>query len=686
MLDINTLKINTIGYKDGLCFIDASYDSDNELISEKEPSLIETAELEYVELLLRQGFSYINAQVGLFPHPSLKDAYWDQFAVFRFRMDNMDIPGERFAWRNLLQDVRKDFTKRRSSVLHNDNDATAFRLIISDGIEEFEPEDRLRLEPSKLEALVLFVYDYCMLSLREAILHPQVGSYITDYITIEGARWKSSRRINKSIELYLQDPYEVLNGTTPDGKTISQIIEKQNLDLQQFPVPCQNPKATDSNVAAMFIDLMHRFFVAFGIKRRGQRGRAERILLYELLQFFGLCNSKKKALDSTYISTVSNEHGNYFANCNLHSWIRDKEQPYAYLMSCGAHPLFDTNDNPGGDIVHPELQGAAPITIQESYKDLVGTITCTNASHPFICFFSAEQDDHESNTERAVAGPELSYVMKLVEENFLFVSFFPADPKYFVVRKDLHAPSNWNKVIDELTSRFSNADNILRENVDRKDSVLQAIRTFREMHGKEDRKMIDTEKLYFLFLFIYDYVIFTYKEAALRMEIKRYLKSTVEVNGKLLPSTALIDDMLREYLLHPYTIQKEDGKIYRFLRDDKLYVPNVTPIIAHPSACVVNMTAMFYDLFSRFFSSFGLSKRKGAKISEQEKDLIARLAFLSGIGNSDKGTTVASIYSKNRDYFIKSQLAISIRENEYWHLMLNTQEEELFGPSYNQKQ
>ena len=276
--------------------------------------------------------------------------------------------------------------------------------------------------------------------------------------------------------------------------------------------------------------------------------------------------------------------------------------------------------------------------------------------------------------------------MKLVKENFLFVSFFPADPKYFVVRKDLHSPSNWNKVLDEVTSRFSNADNILRENVDRKDSILQAIRTFREMHGKEDRKIIDTEKLYFLFLFIYDYVIFTYKEAALRMEIKRYLKSTVEVNGKLLPSTALIDDMLREYLLHPYTIQQKDGKFYRFLRDEQLYVPNVTPISAHPRACVVNMTAMFYDLFARFFSSFGLSKRKGAKLSELEKDLIARLAFLSGISNSDKGTTVASIYSKNRDYFIKSQLAFSIRENEYWHLMLNTQEEELFGQSYHQKQ
>ena len=685
MLDTNTLKINTIGYKEGLCYFDASYDLDKELVSKKELSLIETAELEYVWLLLKQGFSYINAQVGLFPHPNLKDAYWDQFAIFRFRMENMDVPGEWFAWSNLLQDVSKDFTKRRSTILRNPNDENAFRLIISDGIEEFEPEDRLRLEPSKLEALVLFIYDFCMLSLRESILDPHVGSYITDYITIEGARWKSSRSINQAIKKYLKDPYEVLSGTTPDGKTISQITERQHLDLQQYPVPCQNPKATDSNVAAMFIDLMHRFFVAFGIKRRGQWGRAEKILLYELLQFFGLCNSPKKALDSTYISTLAHEHGSYFADCNLHSWIRDKDQPYAYLLSCGVHPLFDTNDNLGGDIVHPEMQGATPITIQESYKDLVGTITCTNASHPFICYFSAEQDNGESSTERAVPSPELSYVMRLIEENFLFVSFFPADPKFFVVRKDLHAPSNWNMVLDELTSRFSNADNILRENVDRKDSVLHAIRSFREMHGKEDRKIIDTEKLYFLFLFIYDYVMFTYKEAALRMEIKRYVNSTVEVNGELLPSTALIDDMIREYLLHPNTIQQEDGKFYRLLRDDKLYVPNVTPIIAHPSACVVNMTAMFYDLFARFFSSFGLSKRKGAKISELEKDLIARLAFLSGIGNSDKGTTVASIYSKNRDYFIKSQLAISIRENEYWHLMLNTQEEELFGPPYHQK-
>lgn len=686
MLDINTLKINTIGYKEGLCFFDVSYDLDNELIPEKRLLLMETDDLEYVWLLLKQDFSYINAQVRLFPYPNLKDAYWNLFSVFRFRMENMDVSGEWFAWSNLLQDVNRDFTKRRSTILRNPNDETALRLIISDVLEEFEPEDRQRLELSKLEALVLFVYDYCMLSLRESILDPNVGPYITDYIIIEGTRWKSSRSINQAIKKYLKDPYEVLNGTTPDGNMISQITERQCLDFQQYPAHCQNPKATDSNVAAMFIDLMHRFFVAFGIKRRGRWGRAEKILLYELLQFFGLCNSKKKALDSTYINTLAHEHGSYFADCDLHSWIRDKDQPYSYLLSCGVHPLFDTNDKLGGDIIHPEMQGASPITIQESYNDMVGTITCTNASHPFICFFSAEQDNGESSTERAVPDPELSYVMKLIEENFLFVSFFPTDPKYFVVRKDLRAPSNWNKVLDELTSRFSNADNILRENVDRKDSILHAISTFREMHAKEDRKIIDTGKLYFLFLFIYDYVMFTYKEAALRMEIKRYINSTVEVNGELLPSTALIDDMLREYLLHPYTIQKNNGKCYRFLRDEQLYVPNVTPVIAHPSACVVNMTAMFYDLFARFFSSFGLSKRKGAKISELEKDLIARLAFLSGIGNSDKGTTVASIYSKNREYFIKSQLAISIRENEYWHLMLNVQEEELFGSPYHQKQ
>lgn len=686
MFDINTLRINTLGYREGLFYFDTSYDYDNMLKSEKDLSLMETADLEYVELLLKQNFSYIKAHVGLFPDPKIENVYFNEFAVYRLRMENMDIPGERFAWRCLLQNIRKDFTDRRSKILRN-KDASAFQHIISDGIEEFEPKDRLRLEQTKLEALVLFVYDYCMLSLRETILHPEVESYITDYLSIGGARWRSTRSINKSIEIYLQNPYEVLSLTTPDGESLSQVIVKQNLDLQLSPVPCQNPKATDSNVAAMFIDLLHRFFVAFGIKRRGQWGRAEKILLYNLLQFFGLCHSQRKASDSTYISTLFNEHGNYFEDCHLQSWIRNNGQPYAYLLGCGIHPTFDTIENHDGNNLNPKPTGVAPITIQESCKDIAGTaVRVTNASHRFIVFSSEEQDSGELSTEREVLSPNFSYVTKLIEDHFLFVGFFPSEPKYFVVRKDLHAPGNWNKVLDEVKSRFNNADNILRENVDKKDSILQAIRSFREMHGKEDRKMIDTEKLYFLFLFIYDYVIFTYKEAALRMEIKRYLKSTVEMNGKLLPSTALIDDMLREYLLRPYTFQQEDGKIYRGLRDNKLLVPDITPIIAHPSANVVNMTAMFYDLFSRFFSSFGLSKRKGAKLSELEKDLIANLAFLSGIGNSNKGTTVASIYSRNRDYFIKSQLSVSIRENEYWHLMLNTQEEELFGPAYHKKQ
>lgn len=684
MLDINTVTIHDVGYKDGIFYLDVIHELDGDCTHKSIGESRDSDKLEYIWILLKHGFSYFNTCPSAFPSPNSEDVYWDAFAVFRFHMDDMGNLSERLAWEQLLLDIKHDFQRREPHILRGKSE-TDLNQLLSECVEEFDYQDRVRLDIKKLSSLVLFVYDYCILTLRESILDPVIGRYIKNDIRIGGQLWASTLSISKAIEHYLAKPYEVIQMTTPDGKTISVKRVKQLLELDyEASSLCQNPKAFDSNVAAMFVDLMHRFFIAFGIKKRGEWGRGEKILLFELLRFLGLCNSSKKAADSTYVSTLAYEHNDYFSECNLHSWIRDKSQPYWYLLCCGKHPLFDECPVFEYDITHPDFEGPSPISVDETLQEIAGTtIKCINNSNPYISFCT-EVESQPTNEACITPNEDLSYVMNLIEEHFIYISFFPSGPPYIIIRKDLHKPSYWNRIVKEIQRRFKSEGDMLREAKKNKPAILNAINTFRELNGTEDRKRIDSKKLYELFLFIYDYVMFTYNETALRMEIKECINSTIEVNGKQLKSNALIDDMLREYLLHPYSFLNEKDKKLRIRRDGALYRPNVTPIIAHPANNTVNKTAMFYDLFARFFSTFGLSKRKGAKISELEKDLIAELANLSGISNTTKGTTIASIYLKNKDYFTKSQLSMSIRENEYWHLMLNTQEEELFGPPYHQ--
>ena len=675
--------VDTIGWKDGIGYLNGSLEPDESVKVERSQDLL-TDELDYVWQLLKKGFSFVSSGVNYFPYEEIPDSYWNCFCVIRYSYDNLDNHSNLWAWEKLQRKVRNDYSKRVDAVFRSTFCESDFDCLLADCIEDFPFEDRSRIEFIKLKTLILFAYDYCILCLRESVLDPFAASYIPEMVKIGGKHYTTTKTVAKAIARYLEAPYHMVEIKMPDGNVRNQIMELDRLEVDVVSGGITpNPKGSDSNVSAMFVDLMHSFFLEFGLKKRVEWSLAEKRLLYEMLRFFNLCGSTKTAKDTNYITTLAHDHKNYFSECKLHYWIRDEEQPYSYLMRCGKHPLFDTTDVHVQSCVEKKAPGITPVSPQETLMDLAGeTCVCTNASHPFISFLSANPKEFDEK-DRRIPNPELSYVVDFIKKNFVYTTFAAADPKYFIIRKDLLFPDNWNRVIEELEQRVLHEELVLRGKVNSAE-VKQAIQGFWNNLSREDRRRFSKQKFYTLFLFLFDYVIYTYKEAALREEIKRYLKTKVEIDGQELQSTALIDDMLIEYISNPYTFKKYNDSTCRILREGDLCCPELTPIEKHPTASVTNMTAMFYDLFARFFSTLGLQKRKGANVSEQEKDLITELLQISGICKSGKASTVSSIYLKNKHYFERCQLAISIRENEYWHLMLNSQEKELFGLPYRQ--
>ena len=143
----------------------------------------------------------------------------------------------------------------------------------------------------------------------------------------------------------------------------------------------------------------------------------------------------------------------------------------------------------------------------------------------------------------------------------------------------------------------------------------------------------------------------------------------------------LAEDMLAEYLSSPFVFRQNESEVYETLRGPRLYVPTTSFPVKHPACNVKNMTAMFFDLFARFFKGFGLAKRPDVKyVSDQESTLIGELASCCRICTSDNTATARTMFMTNQDYFKKSSLQFSIRENEYGYLLLNTMSEELFHP------
>lgn len=291
-----------------------------------------------------------------------------------------------------------------------------------------------------------------------------------------------------------------------------------------------------------------------------------------------------------------------------------------------------------------------------------------------------------SNEEMLEPKENLEYIIKLITNGFFYRSILmPFIPQYFIGREDLANPCIWNQMIKTLECDFlQRIHAIPRGNFEPSDILKIISEDFMDYLPKDDRRKVDAEKLLTLTLFIYDYVQVSFNEMALNQHIKVLQNSSsIEINGERVSSNGLIDDLLMEYISTSRKLSKlyftdKDGVARQAFNEDNLYVPNELRTEKHPMCNVNNMTAMFYDMFKKFFASMNLTKRSTATISEREKSLIAKLAKACKICNTESVTSVARMYNSHKDYFIKCELHAYIRENYYARLMLNNNENEMF--------
>ena len=674
--------------------------------SEQKDRVVCSEELEYVFQLIKSAFLYIQVLDDFCPGQRIEDKvfYLRQFYILSLPFKNETRWAEVEQWNELVASVTDDFFKRKAVALRGVCSYEDLEALVLDQIEGFDYDDRRRLDPVKLVNLITFIYDYCVLTMREAHLHPGLDTCIPGSIKIRKKEFRPPLRVCASIKLY--EPYVYV----PD---ITWPFENYTLPKVQLAQEIKNPHASDSVMSAMFVDLMHKFFLSFGLQKRGKSewSRAEKELIYELLRKFGFCKSNKSAAESKYVTTVLKDYGNYFSSCNLRSWIRI-DQAYSYLLGCPLEEFV----RKGQQIEEPflPLNYYSVIEDKENMLEEVGSkseddknktklsvddlpadlkkamkevareqIVVTHTKYGLIGYATEQKRDH-SQEEMPEWDPRLDYVMALIFSSFEYVSFMPSLQKYLIARLDLQDPEVISRLVSSLEiDLLGRLEMIPRELFSQEDVRNAVLDTYKYM-TKEDRKLFDVDKFIVLVLFIFDYVYLTFKEAKITPHLKKFINSKVFIGNIMYPSTVLIDDMLTSYLEVPFDYESEenDSQWFQVLRGPDLYVPY--PKDNYPieleSCSVKNMTAMFYDLFVRFFKILGLSKRSDVKyLSEVENNLVAALAYTCGICSTANAGSVRRMYMDNRDYFQKNSLEVIVRENEYSYLMLNTMSEELFG-------
>lgn len=694
---VSMLRVGS-SYQYGMEFTSVSrrfvYGHVQNLTTDSEPVAreIPSTGLDYIFDLVQSSFLYITSHEGYFPPMSIDGKEYSQLNYFILSLpfldkdDNAQIE----QWNDLVASVSTDYKERRDVALRGKCTYEDLCNLVRARLRCFDYEDGTRLDVEKLVNLVAFVYDFCMLTMMEADLDPSLSNYIEGTVTIRKEKIKTPLSLCASTRFYLEEHGNVSRESPPYVH-----YELPEVNLRRH---ISNPHANDSYVSAMFADLMHKFFLTFGLKKRAnaQWSKPEKMLLYDLLRLFGLCKSSIPAEKSTYITTLQNEYGDYFSSCNLRTWVR-RSQAYDYLMGCSVEELIAGEQSIHEPFLNlddfsivlreqepspePEIQTVSlediPPELRKPLMELSGQTVRVNQMKSGVCFTSVLRLKSFSG-EYLEPDHRLDYVLDLIRSSFDYTTVLPAGNQILIVRQDLNNARIWNNLIEKLkTDLLDRIDAIPRDNF-AQDDIKPII--FRFLQWRYD--WIDTEKFYILFLFIYDYVLLTYKESVIHPQLRLYVPSQSNVAGKTMPSSILVDDMLTSFLEAP-TSYRADGSVfyeYRRALNDLQVTSNDYPL-EHPAFTSKRMTAMFYDLFVRALKPFDLKRRSDVKyVSASESRLIGELAIRSGICSSKEPDSARRMFLGDRNYFEGSSLETSIRENEYGYLMLNTLSERLFEP------
>lgn len=672
-----------------------------------------TEGMEYIFQLIESAFLYYTLAPGILPSREFNGKVIKERTVgvlslpFKDKTNN----AENEQWNDLVQEVTEDFGNRIVDALRNKCTYEQLSSLILDRLEDFDYSDRCRMDAEKLTNLVVFVYDYCILTMKEACLFYDLDEAVNGVVTIRNKEYVAPLRICAAIDKY--EPYERF-----ETKSGMLTFANQTLPSVRLRSSVNNPHANNSYMSAMFVDLMHKFFLDFGLKKYGKSewAKPEKKLINELLQLFGLCKSSKSTDEPKYPTTVLHDYGDYFTKCNLRSWIREG-QAYSYLMCCTPEELtrkgqaindpflsldsFEEVEPENEPLESPEvpvsLQEAGgqaeriplseldpenlPIEFPAALVEMKGKeISVSHEEDGLVSYAVANRIDTFAEID-VEWDPRLDYVRDLINSSFEYITFLPFNGQYLVTKNQMQDPEVQEQLERKLEKDLLGRLDVIPRDTFEPGKARSIIASFWNYLSREDRAKIDVDKLYVLFLFIFDYVILTYDESATSPYLRMYIPSEISNCGHKYSSTMLTDDMLMDYLSSPFIFKSDGSVYYEMLRDTKLYVPQQTFPTKLPSSTVKNKTALFYDLFVRFFKSAGLTKRSDVKyVSDYENSLISELASCCGICVTDKLSTARTMFMSNKDYFRNSSLRFAIRENEYGYLMLNTMSDELFGP------
>ena len=297
------------------------------------------AGFEYIFKVISERFSYISVDESGFQMPGDPEGMFSIILhATHVPFQNNENPLANQSWNTLVASVIKDFEAMIQKNEWNINYAE-LKYMISECWEDFDVIDRERLDVDNLTNLILFVMDFCRLTLFTSRIHPNLFDHLYVYIKIKGKEYPVSKRTSDRIKKYLKEPLRQIDDNKMINYTLPQIIYDEIMPNPQV----RNKR---SYLAAMFIDIMHNFFLSIGLKKWGNAewSSAETTLLYEVLRFYGVCKSSKPAKNSTYVKTILNDYCDYFEKCKLHSWLRS-DQEYSYLMSKKPNEIFSTSTN-----------------------------------------------------------------------------------------------------------------------------------------------------------------------------------------------------------------------------------------------------------------------------------------------------------------------------------------------------
>lgn len=332
MIPIET--ICTSMYKDGILHLSLQFPKADKETSDMVSREFVPSNLEYIFKIISERFSFIMVEEAGFQRPDFpKGIFRVQLQVSHIPFSDNENPIENQYWNTLVTSICEDFEVRLQK---NDwgIDYDRLRDLITECWNDFEVVDRKRLDVEKLYNLVLFVMDFCKLTLSTSKIHPNLFDYMPVHIKIGEKSQYVSKRTADRMKEYLKAPFTLVDG----NKMIN-----YELPPVYYETIMANPQANGKNsyMAAMFIDIMHHFFLSFDLKKWGGRtewSSAETALLHEVLHFFGVCKSKPTP-KSSYVKSIMNDYRAYFDKCSLHSWLR-YDQEYSYLMNKRFDEIF----------------------------------------------------------------------------------------------------------------------------------------------------------------------------------------------------------------------------------------------------------------------------------------------------------------------------------------------------------